>query len=89
MADVRGNAVACDDRCGCPSPCPGDTTCARRAGMIRPAWSTSSARAGSTVGATHAPVPRLKSRGQARLTASAMLLLVPVQHALLKTTLPV
>ncbi|KAL9417378.1 hypothetical protein AB3S75_040374 [Citrus x aurantiifolia] len=27
MADVRGSAVACSDRCGCPTPCPGGTTC--------------------------------------------------------------
>ncbi|CAA0823211.1 EC protein homolog 2 [Striga hermonthica] len=27
MADMRGSAAVCDDRCGCPSPCPGGTTC--------------------------------------------------------------
>ncbi|KAL6514485.1 hypothetical protein OROGR_020064 [Orobanche gracilis] len=27
MADMRGSGVMCDDRCGCPSPCPGGTTC--------------------------------------------------------------
>ncbi|EYU40477.1 hypothetical protein MIMGU_mgv1a017202mg [Erythranthe guttata] len=27
MSDMRGSAVVCDDRCGCPSPCPGGIGC--------------------------------------------------------------
>ncbi|XP_022897381.1 metallothionein-like protein 4B [Olea europaea var. sylvestris] len=27
MAEARPRAVVCDDRCGCPSPCPGGTAC--------------------------------------------------------------
>ncbi|KAI3447885.1 hypothetical protein Pfo_004550 [Paulownia fortunei] len=27
MADTRGRGVVCDDRCGCPSPCPGGIAC--------------------------------------------------------------
>ncbi|XP_044490005.1 metallothionein-like protein 4B [Mangifera indica] len=27
VADVRGSAVVCNDRCGCPSPCPGGLAC--------------------------------------------------------------
>ncbi|KAF8013234.1 hypothetical protein BT93_I1178 [Corymbia citriodora subsp. variegata] len=28
MSDLTGTrAGACDDRCGCPSPCPGGTSC--------------------------------------------------------------
>ncbi|KAL6531929.1 hypothetical protein OROMI_028292 [Orobanche minor] len=83
MADMRGSGVTCDDRCGCPSPCPGGTTCAHQAVVILAArWSTSSARAGNTVGATHAPVPRPKSRGQGRPSATAVLV-APVLRALL------
>ncbi|KAL6497944.1 hypothetical protein OROHE_026790 [Orobanche hederae] len=86
MADMRGSGVICDDRCGCPSPCPGGTTCARQAGIVvvilAARWSTSSARVGNTVGATHVPVPRLKSRGQGRPSATAVLV-APVLRALL------
>ncbi|MCD7464013.1 Metallothionein-like protein 4B [Datura stramonium] len=27
MADVRGSSASCNERCGCPSPCPGGTVC--------------------------------------------------------------
>ncbi|EEF41472.1 metallothionein-like protein 4B [Ricinus communis] len=27
MADTRGGSIACNDRCGCPVPCPGGTAC--------------------------------------------------------------
>ncbi|KAI8533271.1 hypothetical protein RHMOL_Rhmol11G0284800 [Rhododendron molle] len=27
MGDPRGRVVVCDDRCGCPSPCPGGLAC--------------------------------------------------------------
>ncbi|KAH6811997.1 Plant EC metallothionein-like protein [Perilla frutescens var. frutescens] len=27
MADMRGSGVVCNDRCGCPSPCPGGMSC--------------------------------------------------------------
>ncbi|KAL5788996.1 hypothetical protein ACOSP7_005945 [Xanthoceras sorbifolium] len=27
MADVRGSSLVCNDRCGCPSPCPGGLAC--------------------------------------------------------------
>ncbi|XP_020554543.1 LOW QUALITY PROTEIN: metallothionein-like protein 4B [Sesamum indicum] len=28
MADMRGSVgAACDNRCGCPSPCPGGASC--------------------------------------------------------------
>ncbi|GKV19066.1 hypothetical protein SLEP1_g29366 [Rubroshorea leprosula] len=27
MAATEGVVVVCDDRCGCPSPCPGGTAC--------------------------------------------------------------
>ncbi|XP_021752958.1 metallothionein-like protein 4B [Chenopodium quinoa] len=28
MADIKGSSTAgCNDKCGCPSPCPGDDTC--------------------------------------------------------------
>ncbi|KAI9181393.1 hypothetical protein LWI28_014598 [Acer negundo] len=27
MADVRGSSGVCNDRCGCPSPCPGGLAC--------------------------------------------------------------
>ncbi|KAI3736469.1 hypothetical protein L6452_16011 [Arctium lappa] len=32
MADVRGSVVICDEKCGCPSPCPGGATCRCRSG---------------------------------------------------------
>lgn len=58
---------------------------AHRAGIVvvtLARWSTSSARAGNTVGATHAPVPSLKSRGQGRPSATAVPV-APVLRALL------
>ncbi|KAJ4846643.1 Metallothionein-like protein 4B [Turnera subulata] len=27
MADTRGGPAACNDRCGCPNPCPGGAAC--------------------------------------------------------------
>ncbi|KAK2665718.1 hypothetical protein Ddye_004292 [Dipteronia dyeriana] len=27
MANVRGSCGVCNDRCGCPSPCPGGLAC--------------------------------------------------------------
>ncbi|XP_015159382.1 metallothionein-like protein 4B [Solanum tuberosum] len=27
MADVRGSCGTCNERCGCPSPCPGGISC--------------------------------------------------------------
>nr|AAD02561.1 PGPS/NH21 [Petunia x hybrida] len=27
MADLRGSSAICDERCGCPSPCPGGVAC--------------------------------------------------------------
>ncbi|XAR59894.1 hypothetical protein NMG60_11015898 [Bertholletia excelsa] len=27
MADLKGAAVVCDDKCGCPTPCPGGSVC--------------------------------------------------------------
>ncbi|KAL7257279.1 hypothetical protein ACSBR1_003561 [Camellia fascicularis] len=27
MTDVRGSSGVCDDKCGCPSPCPGSSSC--------------------------------------------------------------
>nr|GMD45700.1 metallothionein-like protein 4B [Ipomoea batatas]GME18882.1 metallothionein-like protein 4B [Ipomoea batatas] len=27
MADMRGSSGICDERCGCPSPCPGGISC--------------------------------------------------------------
>nr|GMC88170.1 metallothionein-like protein 4B [Ipomoea batatas]GME01161.1 metallothionein-like protein 4B [Ipomoea batatas] len=27
MADMRGSSAICDERCGCPSPCPGGISC--------------------------------------------------------------
>ncbi|GKB88690.1 metallothionein-like protein 4B [Tanacetum coccineum] len=32
MADVRGSGVICDERCGCPSPCPGGVKCSCKSG---------------------------------------------------------
>ncbi|KAL0412343.1 UNVERIFIED_CONTAM: hypothetical protein Sradi_1436000 [Sesamum radiatum] len=84
MADMRGSGVVCDDRCGCPSPCPGGIACAQQgAGMIRQR-STSSAPAGNTAAATPAPVPSPRSGGLARPFAGVVLA-APAQHALLET----
>ncbi|KAL0348551.1 UNVERIFIED_CONTAM: hypothetical protein Sangu_1082900 [Sesamum angustifolium] len=84
MADVRGSGVVCDDRCGCPSPCPGGIACAQQGvGMIRQR-STSSAPAGNTAAAIPAPVPSPRSGGLGRPFADVVLA-APVRHALLKT----
>ncbi|KAG8502063.1 hypothetical protein CXB51_000228 [Gossypium anomalum] len=79
--EVRGLA-ACNDRCGCPSPCPGGTTCSNETVAEPARRTTSGARAGSIADAIHAHAARLKPPGAAgpeRCTANV----VPVVPALL------
>nr|XP_043621970.1 metallothionein-like protein 4B [Erigeron canadensis] len=35
MADMRGSGVICDERCGCPSPCPGGVQCRCKSGGMQ------------------------------------------------------
>ncbi|CAL5402354.1 unnamed protein product [Camellia sinensis] len=77
MTDVRGSSGVCDDKCGCPSPCPGSSSCSaivvqeRGEEMIQ-AWKTRDARVGSIAAATPAPAPRLSPLLLLLLVASAL-----------------
>ncbi|KAJ8530335.1 hypothetical protein K7X08_037170 [Anisodus acutangulus] len=34
MTDVRGSSATCNERCGCPSPCPGGVACRCASGTV-------------------------------------------------------
>uniref|UniRef100_A0A803LGS4 Uncharacterized protein n=1 Tax=Chenopodium quinoa TaxID=63459 RepID=A0A803LGS4_CHEQI len=77
MADIKGSSTAgCNDKCGCPSPCPG-------AQHQEEIWITRYVHAGSIVGAIRALVARRRRRAQARLPAGVGAAAL-VQHALLE-----
>ncbi|KAK4477277.1 hypothetical protein RD792_016491 [Penstemon davidsonii] len=83
---MRGSrSGSCDDRCGCPAPCPGGIACAHLAEEeeeMRQRWSTSSARAGNTVDAIPVSVPRRKRWGGLGRPFASVVLDVPVLLAL-------
>ncbi|GJZ62013.1 chlorophyll A/B binding protein [Tanacetum coccineum] len=59
MADMRGSGVICDERCGCPSPCP----VARVEAWRLAVESTRDARVANTADATPAMILAPKHRG--------------------------
>ncbi|OMO59139.1 Plant EC metallothionein-like protein, family 15 [Corchorus olitorius] len=58
---AKGTGVACDERCGCPSPCPGGVL----QGTRRTPTATGGVRAATTAAVTHVHAARpMKLQGQ-------------------------
>ncbi|KAJ4715836.1 hypothetical protein OWV82_010935 [Melia azedarach] len=70
MADVlKGGVVRCNDKCGCPFPCPGGLACKSVPGArvnLRVSMITRSALAANIAAATPAHAARLKRPALAR-----------------------